>query len=438
MPEITLPFHFTPRPYQLPFFQAMDSGIKRAVLVLHRRSGKEKSCLNYCIKEMFRRVGTYYYLFPTYGQAKRVLWDGRDKDGFRFLDHFPADLIAGKPNETELKIKLINGSIFQLIGTDNIDSIVGANPIGCVFSEYALQNPAAWDYLRPILLENDGWAIFNFTPRGKNHAYQLFQMALKNPDWYVLRLSISDTGVISTDQIEAERRSGMDEEVIQQEYFCSFEGAQQGAYYGRQMEQAEKDKRIGNVRYQPEFPVDTWWDLGINDAMALWFTQTVGREIHVIDYEEHNGEGLPYYAKMLQSRGYVYGTHNAPHDIQVRELGSGKSRLETAAALGIKFNIVPNIGIADGIDAARAFLSRCWFDSERTAKGRNALVSYHKTWDDKRKCFSSAPYHDWSSNGSDAFRYLAVGHKITQSQRVNAGGGRPMQVSTSNTSWLGV
>ena len=295
---------------------------------------------------------------------------------------------------------------------------MSTNPIGCVFAEYSLQDPRAWDYIRPILRENGGWAIFDFTPRGRNHGYALYEIARKlqaegDPTWFAEKLTVDDTGVLSPADIDAERREGMDEDMIQQEYYCSFEGVQQGAYFGAPMAQAEKDRRIGRVPYQSEIAVDTWWDLGIGDAMAIWFTQNVGREVHVIDYLENSGEGFPWYARALQDRGYVYGTHNAPHDIQVRELGSGKSRLETAAALGIRFRIVPRLDIADGIDAARALIARCWFDAATTERGRLALVSYHKTWDEKRKCFGSHPFHDWSSNGADAFRYLAVGHKTT-------------------------
>lgn len=414
---INLPHKFRPRPYQLPVLRALDNGAKRVVAVWHRRAGKEKTFINYTAAATSDRVGSYYYFFPTFAQAKRAIWDGRDREGFPFLGHFPPAYVVAR-SESELKLTLRNGSIFQLVGTDNFDGIMSTNPIGCVFAEYSLQDPRAWDYIRPILRENGGWAIFDFTPRGKNHGYKLYEIARKlqaegDSAWFAEKLTVDDTHVLGPDEIAAERREGMDEDMIQQEYYCSFEGVQQGAYFGRQMAQAEKDGRIGRVPYQSEIAVDTWWDLGIGDAMAIWFTQNVGREVHVIDYLEQSGEGLPWYARALQERGYVYGTHNAPHDIQVRELGSGKSRLETAAALGIRFNIVPQLDIVDGIDAARAFIARCWFDTAKTERGRLALVSYHKTWDEKRKCFGSHPFHDWSSNGADAFRYLAVGHKTT-------------------------
>ena len=390
-------------------------------------------------KASFERVGAYFYFFPTFTQAKRAIWDGRDRDGFPFLGHFPAQVIRQR-YENELKLSLVNGSIVQLIGTDNFDGVMSTNPIGCVFAEYSLQDPRAWDYIRPILRENGGWAIFDYTPRGKNHGYALYNLATKlqaegDPAWFCQRLTVDDTNVLSPADIDAERREGMDEDMIQQEYYCSFEGVQQGSYFGRQMAEAEKAGRICGVPYQAEIAVDTWWDLGIDDAMAIWFTQTVGREVHLIDYLENAGEGLPWYARELQQRGYIYGTHNAPHDIQIRELGSGKSRIETAASLGIKFAVVPNIARQDGIDAARAFIPRCWFDKAKTERGRLALVRYHKTWDEKRKTFLAQPYHDWSSNAADAYRYLAVGHKFEVARRAAA---RVETVPAGSSGWMGV
>ncbi len=445
MPTIQIPYNFMPRPYQLPVLRALDSGATRAVAVWHRRSGKEKTFINYTARKCIDRIGTYFYAFPTYTQAKRAIWDGRDRDGFPFLGHFPQEIVKAR-DATELKLTLINGSIFQLVGTDNIDSLMSTNPLGVVFAEYSLQDPRGWDYLRPILRENGGWAVFDYTPRGKNHGYTLYDMASKlqadgDPAWFAERLTVEDTGVLSHGDIEAERREGMDEEMIQQEYYCSFEGARQGSYYGREMSAAEAEGRICAVPVQPEIAVDTWWDLGVKDGSGIWFTQNVGREVHVVDYYEQSGEGLPHYAKLLQTKGYVYGKHNAPHDIAVRELGSGKSRLETAQNLGITFEIVPNIPLEDGIDAARSFIARCWFDRAKTERGRLALVSYHKTWDERRHCFSSTPYHDWSDEGASSFRYLAVGHKLTPRKREDQPrrewmeiGGRAAQPSNA---WLG-
>lgn len=445
MPPILLPHRFEPRPYQLPVLRALDGGATRAVIMWHRRAGKEKTLLNYMIKKSMERVGTYFYLFPTYKQAKKAIWNGMDRTGFKFLDHFPAEYVERR-NETDLLLHLRSGSIFQLIGTDNIDSIMSTNPIGCVFAEYSLQNPAAWEYIRPILRENGGWAAFDFTPRGKNHAHKIYEIARKqvdagNPKWFVEKLTPNETGVVTPEMIQEDREEGMSEEMIEQEYFLSFEGIREGAYYGKEMQRAEREERICKVPHEPNALVDTWWDLGIRDAMVIWFTQTVGREVHVIDYYSETGEGLPHYRRMLDEKakefGYSYGTHNGPHDIKVRELGSGKSRYETAEALGIKFEMVPNIPVQDGIDQVRSFLGKCWFDREKTEAGRLALMSYHKSWDEARKVFSSHPEHDWSSDPADAFRYLAVGHKIKGPKRQEIQ--RPVMISTSagGAGWMG-
>jgi hypothetical protein len=392
----------------------MDGGIKRAVKVWHRRAGKEKSDINHTAKEMFRRVGAYYYIFPTYRQGNRVLWEGMDKSGFRFMDHIPLAL-RKRTDQTKMFIETVNGSTFQIIGSDNIDSIVGANPVGVVFSEFSLQDPQAWDYIRPILAENGGWAIFNFTPRGKNHAYDLLEYAKNDPNWYVSVLSVEDTKAITPEVLEQERKEIIakngDDAIFLQEYYCSFEASVQGSYYGAQLAQAEKEGRIKRVPYDPAVKVDTWWDLGVGDAMSIICTQSVGREVHLIDYIEGEGEGIPYYMAALQQKGYVFGQHYWPHDGEARELSTGVSRKETAEKLGLSpINIVENIGLDDGIQATRLFLSRCWIDSEKCKRLIDALKSYHKEYDEKRKVYKNKPEHDWSSHPADAARYMSVGH----------------------------
>jgi phage terminase large subunit len=415
--DLIIPYRYEPRPYQLPILKALDSGIKRAVAVWHRRAGKEKTFINYTAKACFQRVGTYFYIFPTYSQAKKVLWDGRDRDGFAFMDHFPREIVA-KSNETEMRKELINGSAVQLVGSDNIDSILGTNPVGCVFSEYALQDPKAWDYMRPILRENGGWAIFDYTPRGKNHGYSLYQMAKANPDWYAEILTVNDTHALTDADINAERAAGMSEELIQQEFYCSFEGVLSGSVFGKAMQEAEAEGRICAVPWQSEFSVDTWWDIGTGDATAIWFTQNAGREVHVIDYYENSGSGIgiDHYVKKLHELPYVYGKHNGPHDIDSHQFAAnGKSTREQALNLGLKFE--DDTGKKDGLstlNAARSFIRRCWFDRVKTERGRDALMSYHYKWDDNRKKFGDEPYHDWSSNGADAFQYLSILHKFAE------------------------
>lgn len=220
-----VPANYEPRSYQLPFLRAMDSGIKRACCVWHRRGGKTKTLLNFAIKKGFERVGNYYHCFPEYGQGRKVIWDGIDKDGKRILDwHIPPEIRKGEPNKTELKVDLVNGSTYQIIGADNYNSVVGTGAVGLILDEWAVSDkyPQAWDYFRPILAENGGWAVFPFTPRGRNHGWDLYQMALRNPAWFCQLLTVEDTKAIGRLDIEAEREAGMPESMIQQEFFCSF------------------------------------------------------------------------------------------------------------------------------------------------------------------------------------------------------------------------
>jgi hypothetical protein len=328
-----------------------------------------------------------------------------DRNGIRFLDRIPEELRT-KTREDEMRIELANGSSIQIVGTDNLN-VVGPNPIGCVFSEYSLQNPRAWDLIRPILAENDGWAVFNYTPRGRNHGFDLYQMALDNPKWFTQLLTVEDTGAIPMAAIDEERRAGMSEELIQQEFYCSFDYGLEGAYYLNQINRARSEGRITNIPIE-DLPVYTAWDLGIGDSTAIWFFQLVRQEVRIIDYHEDSGEGLAHYAKVLQDRGYLYGDHYAPHDVEHRELGSGTSLRQRGRELGIKFKVVPKHTIEDGIEAARSIFPRCWFDKDRAKAGLNALMNYRKEWDDKHQVFRTRPLHDWASHGADSFRYLAV------------------------------
>lgn len=407
--KITLPYLYTPRDYQLPLWEAFDSGdFNRFLQLWHRRSGKDRTDVNIIAREMIKHVGIYYYFFPTYSQGKKALWDGIGKDGMRYIEHFPKELLEGKPNDTEMKIRYKNGSLFQIIGTDDIDRVVGTNPRGCIFSEYSLQNPKAWEYIRPILRENGGWAIFNYTPRGKNHGFDLYEMALNNPQWFVSKLTIDDTHVLTEKDIQEERDSGMTEDMIQQEYYCSFTAAVQGAYYWKQYDEAEKQNRFTNVPYDYAIPVHTVWDLGVGDAMSIGFFQIVGQEVHMIDYYEKSGEGLPHFIEFLQQKKYIYGKHFAPHDINAREMTTGKTRLETATSLGIDFQVVPQIGVQNGIDAARLLFPRMWVDKEKCKEWLKLIPQYTKEWDEDRKIFKNSPLHDWTSHGADMFRYTAV------------------------------
>lgn len=223
MKEISIPYHFKPREYQLPLLKALDRGIKRAVITWHRRSGKDKVCFNYMVKRACERVGTYFYFLPEYSQARKVIWDNIDIDGFKMIDHIPLEL-RKKTNDTTLKIELVNGSVIQLLGADTFaKSGVGTNPVGVVMSEYSVNNPEVWNFIRPILTVNGGWIIFNFTPRGQNHAFKLLEIARANPnEWFSEVLTIEDTKVLTKDDMDRERRDGMSEAMIDQEYYCKF------------------------------------------------------------------------------------------------------------------------------------------------------------------------------------------------------------------------
>lgn len=412
MTEITIPYNFGPRVYQVPFLRAIDDGCKRLIIVWHRRTGKDKTCLNAMIKQMLKRVGGYYYMFPTLVQGRAVLWDGIDNDGFKFLDHFPPQIVK-RFNNQEMKIELNNGSIFRVLGADNFDGKMGTNPVMIVFSEYSLINPSVWGFFRPILAANDGIAVFNFTPRGENHAYDLYNLGDASDDWYTEILTASDTKILSADILERERREikalNGDDALYWQEYFCDFSVPIAGAYYANQMQDAVAEGRICNIPYVATFPVETYWDIGRTDYTAIWFVQRIGADIRLIDYLQTTGVGIHEIAPLVLSKKYVYSRHIAPHDIEQGEWGSAEnSRRDTAQKLGINFEVAPMLSVQDGIDAARAILSRCWFDREKCADGISALKSYHKKYDEKRKYYQPIPEHDWSSHASDAFRYLAV------------------------------
>ena len=408
MAKIQIPKDYKPRPYQSPLWDYLASGGKRAVAVWHRRAGKDITSMNWTIYSAFNRPGLYWHLLPTYQQGRKIVWDGITRDGKAFLDHWPEELVTGV-NNTEMKLELKNGSIWQVVGTDNVDRLVGANPVGCKTSEYSLQDPRAWDYIRPILAENGGWAVFIYTPRGRNHGHKLLQLAKKNDNWFAETLAIDNTKCIPMSAIEEERAAGMAEELIQQEFYASFDAPLVGSYYGDAMTKTMEEGRICKVPYDSRLPVHTAWDIGMHDATAIWFFQINNREVWIIDYYEDSGKGLEDYAAVLKEKMYTYGDHIAPHDIAVRELGTGKSRQEVALNFGIRFRIAPQIGIQDGISAVRQVLPRCWFDEDRCERGIDAMKQYRKEFDDKRGMYREKPNHDWTSHGADAFRYLAVG-----------------------------
>ena len=422
MPTISIPHNFSPRGYQLPFFRAMEGGKTRAVLVWHRRAGKDKTVFNFLAKSMLTRVGNYYYFFPTYNQGRKILWDGKDKTGFPFLNHIPQEIRAGDPNNTEMKLTLKNGSLLQVVGSDNIDSIVGTNPIGCVFSEYSLQDPRGWDFVRPILRENGGWAVFVYTPRGKNHGWDLWEMARKESqkdgsEWFSQLLTIEDTsrdgGTVGPEDVQEDRQSGMSENLIQQEYYCNFDAAVENAVFGEQLWRMRTEKRICRVPWEAKAGVETYWDIGWDDSTAIWFVQQVGREVRLIDYYEARLAGPEHYLKVLREKPYVYDRHVMPHDADYGRMETGgKSLKSICAEMGLYVDIAPKLSKEEQIQNARLLFPRCWIDEDKCAQGIAALAAWHFEFDTEKRILGRTPKHDWASHGADA--YCLIGSQLQQ------------------------
>ena len=401
---------YRPRPIQA----VIHKNIRRFnVLVCHRRFGKTILSRGELLDRGLQCPlynPQYAYIAPTYGQAKRVMWE--------FLKDTCRKIPTAEINESELRIDIHRPDRgdkvrFILLGAENPDSLRGIYLDGVIFDEYAQCDPTIWGQIvRPALSDRHGWAIFIGTPKGQNHFYDIYTMAKNmeldgNKDWYTCVYRASQTRVVELDELEA-ARSVMSPEEYEQEYECSFQAALVGAYYGKYMQELEDKKQITKVPYDSSALVFTYWDLGISDTTAIWFIQEVGREFHVIDYVEMSGVGLDWYVKEIKNRPYVYEDHWIPHDGAARELGTGRTRQETLRELGLKTKIVPKQSVADGIHAVRTVLPRCWFDAIKCERGIAALKNYQRKFDHKAKMFLETPLHDWSSNGADAFRQFAL------------------------------
>lgn len=403
---------YNPRPFQA----RIHRNLKRfSVLVCHRRFGKTVLAVNEIIDRALRCTlpsPRYAYVAPTYKQAKLIAWD--------YLKQYCGSIPGVNFNEAELRCDLPNGAKIRLLGADSPDSVRGIYLDGVVFDEVAMMPQKIWsEVVRPLLEDRQGWAIFIGTPRGHNFFYELYELSRNKSDWYSASFRASETGIFTQEQMESIRQDGMSEDEFAQEFECSFEAAIVGAYYGKLMSQCEAEGRITNVPYDSSISVHTYWDLGLDDQMVIWFVQYAALERRVIDVYADSGGGLVVAAKSLQNKPYIYGSHNAPHDIKVRELGSGKSRLEVAESLGIKFEVVPNLPVQDGIELVRSVLPQCWFDRTKCERGIEALKQYRRDWNDKGGCFKSNPLHDWTSDYADAFRYFAVSSKPTTGSSVD-------------------
>ena len=377
------------------------------------------------IAEAMLEVGNYWFILPETQQVRNAIWEGVTSEGEKYLGFIPQEVIHKVDNQS-MKIYFKNpkkpneaGSIISFLGGDRYDKRVGAGLKGVVVSEHSLQKPNLYDLaLEPMLKETKGWVIFNFTPRGENHATKLHDWINGKHSYIGSKLTIEDTKkndgspIVTVDALGEERERGKPEEIIQQEYYCSREGAIYGSYYGQTLKQY-KEKNFGSYSYDAGYPVHTLWDLGISDSMAIWFVQFIGKDIHIIDYYENSNYALGHYASVLQGKGYMYAMHHLPHDGNKRHLTEGERAITVQQQLK-NLNISPiNIHPARGdiygaIQRTRTMLSRCYFNQETTKDGYEALKQYRREWDEGRQVFKNTPLHDWCSHSADAFSILPM------------------------------
>lgn len=392
---------YKPREQQLAIHDLMDE--KRfGVVVAHRRMGKTVSAINHIIKDAIlnqKEAPRYAYIAPTYGQAKRVAWD--------YLVKY-ADPLGGSSNISELRVDFWDRRI-QLYGSDNPEALRGQYFDGVILDEIGDQNPKIWtDIVRPALADRKGWCLFIGTPKGHNHFKELRDRAEKEEGWGLLEFKASETGVVDEAELKAAKNE-MGESKFRQEFECSFDAPIEGSFYGEMLNELEDKKHMQEIPREELSRTFTAWDLGMGDSTSIWVAQLVGTEVRLIDYYENHGVGLDHYVKWIRDNDYIKAEHILPHDVRVRELGSGKSRLEMLEEAGLEIKIAPRMGLDDGIQAVRRLLPRCWFNVPKVQTGLNCLRNYRRDYDEKRKIFYERPLHDWSSHGSDSFRYLALG-----------------------------
>ncbi len=394
---------YRPRSFQLHAHEATE---RRKLLICHRRAGKTVFAVNEMIQAIYAcryNEPRAYYIAPYHGQAKRIAWD--------MLKAFSRPIGDIKINESELRIDYPNGGRITLLGAENAEAIRGTYSDLTVMDEYSQIAPGVYgSIIRPTLSDRKGKLIVCGTPSGRNHFYDLYQEASDSAGWYVGVHPASETGIVDAEEL-AEAKQDLSKDMYAQEYECSFTAATQGSYYADVIKSARDGGRITKLPVETIVPVHVAVDLGMNDTTALVFFQAVGREIRIIDCYENSGEGLDHYARVIRERGYLYGDFYLPHDVEVRELTSGKSRKETLESLGVRpITVVPRVrDINEGIEQTRQLIPRCWFDPDGAKDLIRALENYRKEWDDKRQVFRSRPLHDWSSNYSDAFRQIAQG-----------------------------
>ena len=394
---------YTPRPLQAELHNSLDK-YRFAVLSCHRRFGKTVCMLNHLIRAALQnklKNPRYAYIAPTYKQAKAIAFD--------YLKMFAGAIPGTTFNETELRCDLPNGSRITLLSSEAGDSLRGLFLDGVCIDETAQIEPKLWnEIIRPALSDRKGFCYFIGTPAGMgNLFYELYQYALGDPKWMTYIAKASETNIIDQEELDA-AKAQMGDTKYRQEFECDWIANIEGSIYGDIVKNLEERKQLTRITYDPSLEVHTAWDLGVDDSTAIVFFQRLGNSILVIDYYENNREGLPHYVQVIKDKDYIYGEHFAPHDIEVTEFSTGKTRLDVAYQLGVRFRILPKLPLEDGIHSTKMVLPRCWFDIENTKPLIDALRQYHRKYNEKIKMFSNKPVKDWSSHACDAARYMAI------------------------------
>jgi hypothetical protein len=411
---------FTVRPYQRPFHEAWVNGTHdRLIEIAHRRWGKDEIALNATRDLSIKRPASYWHCLPEYAQGRKALWTAvNPRTGKRRIHEvFPPETWESW-DEQAMFIRFKWGSTWQIVGSDRYDSLVGAGVAGVVFSEWALANPSAWGYIRPMVEENGGWASFITTPRGNNHAKSMYDLAAESPRWFAEISSVLDTGALTQEQLDESLKEyqavyGIDfgRALFEQEYLCSFTGAMIGAYFGAEINKAEREGRITELEIDWSQPIHTAWDLGKAVNNPIWCFQVIQGEPRIVDFYQPESDDLADWVKWLSDKGY-HGNDYVPHDILVTEWGSKRTRYETLQSLGRKPKRLPRVSVADGLQAARTTINAARFAAnERVLEGVEGLKNYRREWDDERKTFRETPVKDWAEHIGSAFRYLGLAWK---------------------------
>jgi phage terminase large subunit len=398
----TVNLHFVGREQFLPYLKRSE---RWASVVAHRRAGKTVACVMDLIIRAIRhkdREPRFAYVAPTYSQAKDVAWS--------YLKEYTAAIPGIEKSESELSVTFPhNGARIRLYGAENYDRLRGLYLDGVVIDEAGDIDPRAWpEVIRPALSDRQGWATFIGTPKGRNAFYEIAQRAKKDDGWFFDELKASQTGIIAEHELQDARQT-LTPEQFAQEYECSFNAAIVGAYYGKDMEQAAEETRIGRVPHERSADTYASWDLGIGDSTAIWVFQIIGREWHWLRYYEANGFALDHYVDWIKALPFKVHKHYLPHDAEARELQTGNSRIEFLRARQFTCQIVPRHNVDDGINATRVKFNRFWFDEDGCGTGLDSLRMYRAEYDNKHRTLKDKPLHDWASHGADAFRCGVMG-----------------------------